>query len=133
MTIHDTKREGAKRLRGRIKAPDIVCALLDEPDLSLRIYRRSHNAILPVWWFPGRDHTCVRSETGKAIGRHLADPHVPLRIHCWLHQANVGRRKWKEVYLRHTHDYPGCRRRCCAVVEVGSGAGGEPLLCFCDK
>src|SRR6266566_8369685 len=108
MTIHDTKREGAKRLRRRIKAPDIVCALLDEPDLSPRIYRRSHDAILPVWWLPGRDHTCVRSETSKAIGRHLADPHVPLCIDRWLHQANLGRRKWKEADLRGAHNRNSC-------------------------
>src|SRR6266487_2387331 len=55
--IYCAEGKGAKRVPRRIKASDIVCALLDEPDVALCVYCRRHEAIFRAGGGPGRDHS----------------------------------------------------------------------------
>src|SRR5439155_4186191 len=54
--MHGAEGKGAKRVPYRIKASDIVCALLDEPDVALCVYCRRHEAIFRVGGDPGLHH-----------------------------------------------------------------------------
>src|SRR2546421_606741 len=55
-SLHGAEWEDVKRLPRRVKAPDVVRALLDEPGVALCVYRSGHNAVLRLGRFPGRDH-----------------------------------------------------------------------------
>ncbi len=128
--MHGAQGKGAKRLLRRIKAPDIVCALLDEPDGALCIYGGRHEAIFRVGGVPGRDHSRPGIETSKTIGIHLADPDVSSRIYGWLHQANV--RAWKRIdaCLGWAHGHRGTGDGCssrCACRRPSNRSG--PRLC----
>src|SRR6266404_2826742 len=54
--LHGAEREDAKCLPHRVKAPDVVGSLLNEPGVALRVYRGGHDAVLPIRSFPTRDH-----------------------------------------------------------------------------
>src|SRR6266566_8628554 len=59
VTIAGAQREDAKRLLLWVKAPDVVSALLNEPDVPPCVYGGGHDAILPIGRRPGRDHACA--------------------------------------------------------------------------
>src|SRR5438128_140361 len=57
--LHRAEREDAIRVPCRVKAPDVVGSLLDEPGIALRVYRGGHDTVLPVGSFPTRDRPGV--------------------------------------------------------------------------
>src|SRR6266566_4648620 len=97
------KRKEAKRLPSGIKAPDVVGIQLSEPGVTLCIDGRGHDAISPFRRFPAGHDACLRVEATEAVDMHIADPDMALRIHGWLHQADVGLGKEIEIPLRGTH------------------------------
>src|SRR5260370_214631 len=68
--LHGAEREDAKCLPHRVKAPDVVGSLLNEPGVALRVYLAGHDPVLPIRTFPTRYHRQARAR---------AVPHVRSR------------------------------------------------------